>query len=374
MRRTAWKIGLGSASIAVCLLCGCSWEEIFLPNVPTLPNAVAVDRALRLSSLSEADQPFHLVLDISPRSHSAAGTQSDQMRAQVELFWLNGITYRTVIRSRNFNQERIVNGNVVEEHNTGDFYPRWIQNFVDTLLDPVPNVSILRKVPGAVPVGVQDHACISSASSNEPDDTSKTQLCFQDAGPRIASTASFARSVWFDDFMPFGSQQIPRTLVDNLPANLLVRGQVTLLETLRPSDYGLLKAKEFSLPAQQIVTTLVSKSTAESMLEVAPSTAPTAFSAAYSPQSKPQRISLVTSPTDATTTSHASEPATIYIRTDRTGRVREAYCDSSEHDPAQDAAAIARALTLKFKPLLVDGVPHQIEAPLLLPLRITINP
>jgi hypothetical protein len=374
MRPTTWIIGLGSASIALSLLCGCSWKEIFPPNVPTLPNAVAVDRALRLCSLSESDQPFHLVLDVSPPSHAPARARSEEMQAQIELFWLNAITYRTVIRSRNFSQTRIVNGSIIEEHNTGDFYPRWIQNFVETLLNPIPKASVLRSVPGTIPVGVQAHACISTQADSEPGETANAQVCFQDAEPRIASTGDFTRSVWFDDFAPFGSQQIPRTLVNDLPAHLLVHGQVTLLEPLRRSDYELLKAKEFTSPAQQIETTLVSRTTAESLIEVVPNPGLTTFPVNYTSPSTEQKVSLSGSSSDPFTGSNDATPATIYVRTDRLGRVQEAYSDSADHDPTKDAAAIARALTLQFKPLLINGVPHQMEAPLILPLRITIDP
>jgi hypothetical protein len=190
----------------------------------------------------------------------------------------------------------------------------------------------------------------------------------------MASAVDAARTVWFDDFAPFGRQQIPRKLVNSLPANLLVQGRVTLLEALPRSDYELLKAQEFTLPAQQIATTTVSKAAAESMLEVVSNSDSPTFSAIYATQSREQRVSLDATRQEGRPTSHASEPATIYLRTDRSGKVREAYCESSEHDRAQDDAAIARALTLKFRPLVIDGVAHQMEAPLLLPLRITIQP
>jgi hypothetical protein len=371
MRRTAWVIGLSSASIALGSLCSCSWEEIFPPNSPTLPNAVAVDRALRLCSLSEGDQPYHLILDISPPAHSATSARSadvraQNMHAQVEIFWLNPITYRTVILSRNFSQTRIVNGSVIEEHNTGDFFPRWIQNFVDAILDPVPRASVLRKIPGSVPIGVQSHACIShpDPSSDVSDETVTAEICFQDAEPRIASGVDFTRSVWFDDFAPFGKQQIARTLVNDLPANVLVRGQVRLLEPFPKAAYPLLKAMVFTPPAVQIRTTLVSASTASSMLD-------TSSSAAVSPVSldSPASLNALVSPDAAP--EGPNERITVYIRTDRTGRVREAYRDSSDQFGLQDAA-VDRALALRFKPLVIDGVPQQMEAPLVLPPPINL--
>lgn len=353
MRRKAWMVGLGCASIALCSLCGCSWREILPSNTPTLPNDVAVDRALKLCSLNEGDQPYHLILEIlSPArpSTSARGpnTHAQDLHAQVEIYWLNPVTYRVEIRSRTFNQTRIVNGNVVDEHNTGDFYPRWIQNFVDAILDPIPHADRLKKIPGVIPVGLQAHACISSpaaTAAGELDQSKMAQVCFQDAEPRIASGVDFTRSVWFDDFAPFGGQMIPRTLINNLPVNLLVRGHIALLEPLSKSDYALLKAREFTPPAKKIQTTLVSGATAQSLLAAFPDWQP------------------VESSSDK-----QGSPMPIYIRTDRTGRVREAYRDSSDQFGLQDAAVV-RALTLKFKPLIVDGAPRQMEAPLMLPSR-----
>jgi hypothetical protein len=353
MRLKARIIGLSCASIAVIALCGCSWEDFFPPHSPTLPNDVAVDRALRLCSLSEGNQPFHLVMDIAPpprAAHTALGLEPRalNMRAQIEIYWLNRITYRTVIRSRDFNQIRIVNGNVVEEHDSGDFYPRWIQNFMDGLLNPVPNVSTLRKIPGEVPVGVKSHACISNPvpESGSPDQTAEAQVCFQDAEPRIASGVDFTRSVWFDNFAPFGAQQIARTLVDDLPANILVRGQITELEPLQQSDYPLLRAREFTDPAKQIATQLVSRSAAESLLE------------ATQGQVAPDVVFGSDAPREG--------QSVVYIRTDRKGKVREAYRDAAGRvDPLDDA--VIRALTLHFKPLVIDGAPRQMEAPIVLP-------
>jgi len=376
MRRTSWIVGLGCASIALSSLCGCSWEEIFPPSAPSLPNAVAVDRALRLCSLSEGNQPFHLIVDVTPPSHAAAFLRHGDMRAQIEVFWLNALTYRTVVRSRDFSQVRIVNSSVVEEHDTGDFYPRWLQNFVDAILDPIPRSSALRKVPGTVPIGVQSHACIATPPRGNADETAMAQICFQDAGPRIASGVDFTRSVWFDDFAPFGKQQIPRTLVNDLPANVLIRGQITVLEPLRLSDYALLKAQESTIPGDQIVTTLVSKTAAQSLLE--PNSDPfasfaTKFSASFAPPANEQQVALTSDMGEERISSQSNAPATIYIRTDRTGRVREAYRDSSDQYRMQDAA-VAQAFTLKFKPLLIDGVPHQMEAPLVLPIPTTMGP
>jgi hypothetical protein len=344
MRSTAMIIGLSGAAILLTALCGCSLKEWFPPDTPTLPNDVAVDSALRLCSLTQGDQPFHLILDITPPDRF-----TPNMHAQIEIHWLNPITYRAVIHSQKFSQIRIVNGAVIEEHDSGDYYPRWIQNFVDAILDPIPKTPILRKIPGIVPIGVQAHACISSPAHQDAiaDELSSVQICFQDADPKIANGADFTRSVWFSDFAPFGSQQIARTLINDLPANSLVRGHIQLLEPLRQADHPLLKAKVFTPPVKQIRTALVPANTARSLLESTPEQ-PWTAAANGQPNSPPENSTV------------------LYIRTDRTGKVREAYRDRSDIYGLQNAA-VARALTLKFKPLLIHGTPHQMEAPLAFP-------
>jgi hypothetical protein len=273
------------------------------------------------------------------------------MSAQVELFWLNAVTYRIVIRSRDFSQVRIVNGSVVEEHDNGAFYPRWIQNFVDALLNPVPSLAALRKVPGTLPIGTAAHACISAADpalttisddpSTEQDPARVARICFQDADPKIVSTLSFSRSIWFDDFAPFGPQLVPYTLVNALPAKLQIRGHIIRLEPLAPADEKLLKAREFTPPARQILTSLAPESTARSMLLY------------------PAGVSLPIPP--------VNESITIYVRTDRNGHVREAYranSDSGADLYATQDSVVRRALTFQFKPLTINGIPFQMEAPL----------
>jgi hypothetical protein len=352
----AWRIGLGSASIVLSALCGCSWNDVFLTPPPTILNGEAVDRALQLCSLSAGDQPFHLVLAISPPGNASdlnSGRFHADFRAQLEIYWLNPITYRTEIRSARFSQTRIVNGRVVEEHNTGDFYPRWIQNFVEAILEPIPEAGQLRKVPGSVPVGVKEHACIAGGEA---------QVCFQDAEPRIATGSGPTRSVWFDNFAPLGKQQIARTIVDKLPGDLLVRGHILLLTPLSQWDYKLLKATEFTLPEKLIQTELVSQSTAESWMQIPPAD----FRGKLSSPLPAKGSSRLTPSAPVAPRSALDTSATVYIRTDKTGNVREAYVESSSGNGAQ-YGAVARALAMHFKPLVVDGAPRQMEATVVVP-------
>ncbi len=55
----------------------------------------------------------------------------------------------------------------------------------------------------------------------------------------------------------------------------------------------------------------------------------------------------------------------VYARTDRTGQVRESAKHNSDN-PGLESFGIEQALRYRFKPLLVSGVPVQMEMPLVL--------
>jgi hypothetical protein len=298
---------------------GCFWDRLFPPEAKTLPNQIALARALHLSSLTESDRPFHLILDVPPPPQAIT-----EPHAEVEVFWINAITWRAVIRSNDFNQVRIRNGSAIEEHSIGTFYPRWIQNFADALFEPVPDLAVLEKIPGSVPISHESHACIVAPES-------AVQACFQGNQPLLASGRNPSRYVAFDDFSPFGSQQIPRTLVSELPGGILLRGHIVRLEPLSQGDYSIVQAREFTLPVKQLQTVWVSPQNAEALLESTPTASP-------------------------------DGAGQVYIRTDRTGQVREAYPEST----AQNPQALRRALALKFKPLIVNGSAQQMETTFLL--------
>jgi len=287
-----------------------------------------------------------------PASRTAAPLAPEfaAMQADVEIWWLNSITYRTEIRSATFRQTRIVNGGVVEEQNIGDFYPRWIQNFVDALFEPVPHLDKLRREPGDIPISQESHACISHGG---PDELSLTQLCFQGKQPLLASGVAFNRYVAFDNFVAFGQQLVPRTLINDLPANTLLRGEILLLESLPQAAYPLVKATRFTSPLQQIRTRLLARSEAEAML--IPQTL-----AAPMPSTGLKKLAGYSKP--AAYPMPEKDPVLVYVRTDRTGRVREAYTDRNDVYN-QHRGAVAKALQLRFRPLLVNGAPQQIEAP-----------
>src|ERR1700721_1370869 len=92
----------------------------------------ALTRSLKSSSLTEEGRPFHAILSI--------GSSDSQFSGHVEIWWVASDKYRSVITSPNFSQTRIVNGSQVMESDSGDYFPRWLETFVDAILNPIPMI------------------------------------------------------------------------------------------------------------------------------------------------------------------------------------------------------------------------------------------
>lgn len=120
-----------------------------------------------------------------------------------------------------------------------------------------------------------------------------------------------------------------------------VNGHLTTLENLHP-DESMFAISSPTPPADQIHTKFVSTLTEESMLEKAPEL--------HWPDVREGK-------TDGY--------MIVYARTDRTGQVRESSKHNSDNAELEQYG-MEQALNYKFRPLVIDGVPQQMEMPLVL--------
>lgn len=318
-------------------------------------NTALLQQSLRESVLIEGHQPFHLVLEIAPdtkpRAHARPAPSS--MHGKVELFWSSRDHYRLVLNSPDFNQTRVVDGSQVEEHDEGNFYPRWLDNFVRMLLDPIPRSEVPNLIrqrltgggtfalPGRPPVTMPRCLEASERPDGITEETSIARVCFDASHPWYQGTLDFTRYVSLADYAPFGGQMIPRTWSDDIPENIFVEGKVTLLEKLSASDLKTIHVLNATPPKDQMRTAFLSRKDIGDHIANVPDYE-------WPPKDDVLEGYMI-----------------VYVRTDRTGQVRESYWDSSDNYGLQDAG-VALALKSSLKPMVVDGIPVQMEGALVL--------
>jgi hypothetical protein len=324
------------------LLTAVSQISAQIPGFPQSPSErvnaeTALNRSLTTSSLTEEGRPFHAVLVI--------GRAKSPYSGRVEVWWAAKQKYKTVLVSPTFSQTRIVNGTDVKETDAGDYYPRWLENFVDAILNPIPMIENFRGRGGAVMLGPQiTNSCLrrDDRRNGITDIMTWGDICFSGSRPHLQSVLTMNYGVEFGDWKSFGKKEIARTYKTDVLGHEEIVGHLTTLEELHGSPEDLF-AIEAPTPAhQQIATAFVSTQEEESLVENAP---------------------MIDWPTvhEGKTEGYMI----VYARTDRTGQVRETAKHNSDQ-PGLEDFGIEQALRYKFKPLVVNGVAVQMEMPLVL--------
>jgi len=305
---------------------------------PSITVGDAIQRVQHNSSLTDKGKPFHAVLTISnPRNPNSL------YRATIEVFWKNKKSYRTVITSPAFSQTRIVQGDQVEEHNTGNFYPPWLQDYLTAILNPLHLPNPFQNATAQVFLG--DHMRSCQIHDDRPggitNELTHAMICFAGNDPHLESMGDFTYSMTFSDYQPYGKQSIAYTYQSSMDGNDPIVGKLTLLEPLTDAP-NLFTVTTPTPPADRIETTAVSTLKEESLVEHADN-----------------------SPWPPIRGGKTEGYMIVYAVTDRTGQVRSASKYNSDNAELE-YAGVARALHYKFKPLLIDGVPQQMEMPLVL--------
>jgi hypothetical protein len=297
----------------------------------------ALRRSLEVSSLTQEGKPFHAVL--------AIGDGKSPYSGRVEVWWAAKEKFKTVITSPSFSQTRIVNGPEVMETDSGDYYPRWLENFVDAILDPIPMLDNFKGRGGSVMIGPQiTNSCLrrDDRPGGLTDPVTWGEVCFGGSKPVLKSVLTMNYGVEFEDSKPFGKKEIARTYKTDVLDYQEIVAHLTTLGDLRDAPEDLFAVKTPTPPEQQIKTAFVSTKKEESLIETAP---------------------VIEWPTvrEGKTDGYMI----VYARTDRTGQVRETAKHNSDQ-PGLEQFGMEQALRYKFKPLVVDGAPVQMEMPLVL--------
>ena len=331
------------SALLVALLC-ISWiaHAQRQPPNPILSDQ-AIDRILIQSSLTNGQTPFHALLAITGPTPAYSG--------QVDVLWFAPAQYRLTLSSPTFHQVRIVNGDQVQEQNDGDFYPRWLQTFVEALLDPIPlelfrGIAVTLPEAGSAPsTGMHLQPCIrrDDRPGGITDQMTWGSICFYDERMTLLqSVQTFNRYLEFSDFHSFGKQNIPYTFATSVLDYQPVKGHLDLLERIGAPDPSLIAISAPTPPSAILHTAFVSTLKEETLIDHPP-----VFNWPTVREGKTDGYMIV------------------YARTDRTGQVRETAKHNSDQ-PGLEQFGMEQALTLKFHPLLIDGVPQQMEMPLVL--------
>lgn len=271
--------------------------------------------------------PFFLMAEITERA-------DPNEHVNIEMSWVGPDKWRRTIKSQEFSQTLIVNGDKVFEQDSADYLPLGIHVLASAMVDPRTVIDALR--PGDP---------VRTKANGKADESGK--VCFDAAGKmcgvsRFGLTESVGgpgRSVDFLDYQKFKGKRVARQLIYRIDPGDTLQARVMTLGELNSRDEG-----QFSIPdptprEKQIRSVIVPESDLRALAL------------------QPTEIIWPQVLEDNQTTGETS----YYVSLDRSGAVREILPLSVAVERADDSAR-RQIMKWKFKPLLKDDVPVQIEA------------
>jgi hypothetical protein len=197
---------------------------------------VAKDAASHSTLAAPGGAPFHLKAKISEEK-----THNPQYAAEVEEWWQSPTLWRREFHSAAFSQILIVNGDKVQEKDSGPVFPELLRNLTVELVDTIPRFDQLAALHQTVlkPDG-QPGQIRAKWTIPGTDGTVTKDIAASIAISRQTSLMVYGGDIDWDvalhDFAEFHGKQIARRLTAQSKGGPQLTAQVTLLDDLDPAD------------------------------------------------------------------------------------------------------------------------------------------
>lgn len=310
--------------------------------------AKEIKKAVERSTLDQRGTgSFHLKAELAPSLER--DTESGRT-GEVEIWWASPTQWRREVRSPEFHQIEIVDGDRVWQKNEGDYFPEWLERTAIELIKPVPPLNdVLEQVKNAEvrQIGQMTHVSWTTTSGTvEVPNILRSSIALQKSTGLLLYAGGFGWGGEFKDYTSFHERMIARTVNVGSPQ---VTAKVAVLEDLGQTPAGFFDATAPGGDLQPLQTVLMDETTLrKNLLPMGPISWPPAQDG----------------PLDGNVT------AEIVI--DREGKVREVETVISENPAVNDVGKHAVA-AMRFKPFLVNGDPVQVLAQITTPFK-TVRP
>ena len=297
--------------------------SVALGATPAASQSTSEARVEQATLIAPGSSPFYLQATITERG-------DPDERVEVEMSWVAPDKWKRTIRSAEFSQMLIVNGDKIFEEDSDDYLPLAIQVLTTAIVDPRPIIAALR--PGDIA------RTKANGASDESGKVCFGKMCFKGGNGLAETVAAPGRSVTFADYRPFKNKRVARQLSYQIDPGDSYQAHVTILGELK-SDETQFAVPEPTPKEKQIRCVVL----AEAELRA-----------------------LALQPTEiiwpqVLEGNNTSGETSYYLSVDRSGQVHEILPLSVSVERADDSAR-RQIMKWKFKPAVKDGVAVQAEA------------
>ena len=304
-----------------------------------VPVSKLLDQMIHRSTLDEpGGKPFYLKATITDKDDAKS-----EFNGTVEEYWLSPTKLRRVVKLRDFSQTRIVNGDLIYEENSGDYFPVNDEMLANEIVDPLPKsaVDLMNQLGlmGAEPGSGQGQCIAEKYFNNSEGRETRVLLAYDcNTGLLIYLWSPTCCYGVMTDYRKFHNKMVAYATKDN-PINI----RVDTLKDLDSPDESLFAISQPTPPSKRVVTENLTETQARTVLVS---------------NKEVQWPQVSKNPPE--------KSMTVNIVIGRDGRVKEARTYSPVENAIEDAA-LAAVQKWTFQPQNVDGVPAQISTSLTLP-------
>ncbi len=288
--------------------------------------------AIEQSQLSApGSQPFY----INAKVVEATNRENDGYNAEIEEYWEAPDKWRRTIKSADFSQTIIVNGDKISEQSTGDYYPNWLRTLVNAIFDPgipLSGLDLSKSSDNPMIGGTKFCRRFAFRAGIPPMNNVFSTICFESG--LLASVGIPGYEAAYANYKRFGDKLVARKVREYIEPGTELEASVEELKSLPTLD-----ETQFAVTTSspRLQTMVVSEGTLTKLASYAPPLQwPTIKGG------KPKGV------------------LSIYVCVDRNGKVRETYGLNSDHPEMTDAAR-KQVMNWKFKPAGENELPVQVE-------------
>ena len=324
---------------------------VFLFTCPLLSYsenlANSVKKAAEHSTLDQpGTHPFHLKAMIAP---SRERDNNSGRSGKVEYWWASPTQWKREVRSSEFHQILVVNGERKSQTNEGDYFPQWLEETAKELITPIPPLpEVLKQIDAAdvKHILTMTHLDWTRASGTpETPNIIRGWVALNNNTGLLDYAGGLNWGAEFKNYANFHGRMVAKTVSSGSPE---VTAKVTTLEDLQQSP-GLFDIPENASTVQPLQTVAIDEMSLRKNLLPSPA-------AQWPPaQDRPLEGKFTTE-----------------IVVDRQGNVRQVGVLISDNPALSDAGKqIAQAL--RFTPFHTNGAPTQVISQITLPFK-TVRP
>lgn len=257
--------------------------------------------------------------------------------AEIEEYWVAPDKWRRTVKTSNFSETLIVNGDKKSEQVTGDYYPNWLRTLVAAMFDPgdrLQGIELAKSSDNPVWGGTQVCRRFTFMAGVAPVSNKVfSSYCFQ--GGLLDSIVSPGYEAIYRDYKGFSGKHVARTINERIENGTDLRATVEELVELKSPDESMFAIAEANAPVQTIRT---NEETLRRLEVNAPDIVwPTVRSGA-------EKGTL-----------------SLYVCLDREGHVREIY-ELNSSNPGLSDVVRDQVMKWQFKPATNNGARVQVES------------